>query len=76
MLYLLELVTHVIPHIEYLKQKSISCFIACFNSSCGIFVYNVEKSKVETEVTLFVLFSLLIAESTAVLLTPEKNNKC
>ena len=81
MLYLLELelFTRVSSHLASFKQKSITCFIVCFNFSCGTFIYRVEKSKVETEEALFILFSLLIAENTASILrtgqsvlTPEK----
>ena len=50
----------------FIKQK-IYNFIACFNRPCSMFVYRVEKPKVETEEVLSVLFSLLIPVNTALL---------
>ena len=47
------------------KTKSITSFTACFNLSCAMLLYRDEKSKVEAEETLSVLFSKLTTVITA-----------
>ena len=51
-----------------LKQKSINLWRTLKSLSCGNFVYKVEKSNVEIDLALFLLFKLVIASITGLLL--------
>lgn len=47
-----------------LKQKPIISFTVRFSLSCDIFVYRLEKSEIESDEAIFVLFVLLIPGKT------------
>ena len=46
------------------KTKAYNFFHRCFSLSCDIFVYRLEKSEIESDEAIFVLFVLLIPGKT------------